>query len=80
MLHVFNVRANVQFNRDYEAEDNVLKGVEGFAQTLLKIKETSLQMLLKLEADRADRELTMMKWKVKADEKLYEEKRETTNQ
>ena len=60
--------------------DNVLKGVEGFAQTLLKIKETSLQMLLKLEADRADRELTMMKWKVKADEKLYEEKRETTNQ
>ena len=29
---------------DYEAEDNVLKGLAMFAQTLLKIEETRLQM------------------------------------
>ena len=29
---------------DYEAEDNVLKGLAVFAQTLLNIEETRLQM------------------------------------
>jgi glycogen debranching enzyme len=62
---------------DYEAEDNVLKGLEGFAQTLLKIEETRSQTLLKLESDRADRELTMMKWKEEAEERRAKEKRES---
>ena len=40
--------------------------MEGFAQALLKIEETRSQMLLKIESDRADRKLTMMKWKEEA--------------
>jgi hypothetical protein len=61
---------------DYDAEDNVLKGMEGFAQALLKIEETRSQMLLKIESDRADRELTMMKWKEEVEDRRAKEKEE----
>jgi hypothetical protein len=61
---------------DYEAEDNVLKGMEGFAQALLKIEKTRSQMLLKIESDRADRKLTMMKWKEEAEDRRAKENEE----
>ena len=62
---------------NYEAEGNVLKGLEGFSQALLKMEETRSQMLLKLEADWADRELTMMKWKLEVEKKIAKEKKAT---
>ena len=62
---------------DFEAEDNILKGLEGFAQTLLKMEESRSQLLLKLESDRADRELSIFKWKEEAEERRAKEKRES---
>ena len=41
------------------------------------MERTRSQMLLKLEADRANRELTMMKWKLEAEEMIAKEKRES---
>ena len=51
------------------SRDNVFKELEGFAQTLLKMEDSRSQILLKLEANLADRELTMMKLNVKESER-----------
>ena len=61
---------------DYEAEENLLKGLEGIVQTFLKIEELRLQTMLKLEADRDDRKLAMTKMKLERQEMITKEKRD----
>ena len=62
---------------DFEAEENMLRGLEGLAQTFLKMEESRSQIMLKLEADRADREFAMMKLKLETQERIAKEKRES---
>jgi hypothetical protein len=62
---------------DYEPEENMLRGLEGIAQIFLKMEESRLQTMLKLEADRADREFAMMKLKLETQEWIAKEKRES---
>lgn len=53
----------------YEAKDNIFKGLEGFAQTLLKIEEIRSQTMFKLEVEWGDRELTIIKWKLETNKR-----------
>ena len=54
----------------------MLKRLEGIAQTFLKMEELRLQTMLKLEADRANRELAMTKMKLETQERIAKEKRD----
>ena len=42
----------------------MLRGLEGIAKTFLKMEESRSQKMLKVEVDRADRELAMTKMKL----------------
>ena len=61
---------------NYEVEENIFKGLEGIAQTFLKMEESRSQTMLKLEAVRADGEFAMTKMKLKTQEMIVKEKRD----
>ena len=61
----------------YTTEEIVFKRLDEIAQTFLKTEETRSQTILKFEANQADREFAMMEFKLKIQEMIAKEKRDS---
>ena len=58
----------------YTTEKIVFKRLDEIAQLFLKMEETRSQTMLKFEANQADREFAMMKFKLEIQEMIAKEK------